>query len=113
MTELIDELLDTLDMLEHDLPEIMKNPLIDQKRLIVATVGFNKIGEREWSITLNNIKAWFALREEYLSFKSKNKSLAQSMGITLENTTYQLIARMYNSQNEVALTQKLEKRWNL
>jgi hypothetical protein len=113
MMELIDELLETLDMLENDFPEIMSNPLIDMKRMIVSTNGFNKIGEREWPITKDNIKAWYSLREKYLAFKSKNKSLAQSMAIMLENTTFQLIAKSYNLRNEYALTQKLCKRWNI
>jgi hypothetical protein len=107
MSEVIDELLDTLDSLDKGLEGTKI-----AKQMILVTNG-NKMGDK-YPITHDNINAWLELKREYAkAVRAVGEKGAIGIHSLLMTSTLELIGRSFTSKNEFTLAKKLSKRWTL
>ena len=106
MTDLIDELLDTLDLIDDRYKVIAMT-----KNLILASLGAGEIGDR-YPITAEDVQKWRKIRDDYHeAMRLNNVQLTSTLSDLLFVRTIDLIFRSFTSKNSGLLFDKLSGRW--
>ena len=106
MTDLIDELLDTLDLIDD-----RSKVIAITKNLILASLGAGEIGDR-YPITAEDVKKWRKIRGDYHeAMRLNHVQLASALSDLLSIRTIDLIFRSFTSKNSGLLFHMLSERW--
>jgi hypothetical protein len=106
MSDLVDELLDTLDLVD-DNSQVIENA----KLTVLSSLGAGKIGDRN-PVTPKDVESWRKLRDEYLSaIRKGHAEYAGVLSAELFGKTLDLIHRSFTSNNSTSMFHRLSERW--